>query len=387
MIPFKFRVYNFPAGHHTKPINDETGYTMEQFAVKPVLYFGTDALAALERLMGKRILLVTDGFLAESGLLDRITNRIGGGALEVFSQVVPDPPLELVAQGVERFRAFNPELLIAFGGGSPMDCAKAIRFFSGRPDCPFWCIPTTAGTGSGGTSFAVPTHSKAGVKYPLVDDALLPDAAVLDASLLSGVPPAVTADTGMDVLTHAAEASVARNETPFTAALAEKAFPLAFRALPSACRTGGEQDRAKEQMLQASCLAGIAFNGAGLGICHSLAHALGGRYHIPHGRLNAILLPHVIHFNSGDRTAAQHYAALARACGLSGSARSLAAALQRLRDTLGMPARLTDCGIARSTVLADADMLANAALADVCAPANPREAAVDDLKAILQLIL
>ena len=360
---------------------------MEQFAVKPVLYFGPDALAALERLSGRRVLIVTDGFLAKSGLLERITQRLQGGTWAVFDQVVPDPPLELVAQGIGQFRSFEPEVLIALGGGSPMDCAKAIRFFSGRPDCPFWCIPTTAGTGSEATAFAVLTDRAAGVKYPLVDDALLPDAAVLDASLLAGVPPAVTADTGMDVLTHAAEASVARNENHFTAAFAEKAFPLAFHALPLACRTGGEQAQAKEQMLLASCLAGIAFNGAGLGICHSLAHALGGRYHIPHGRLNAMLLPHVIRFNGADQTAARHYAALARSCGLSGSVRSLASALQRLRDALGMPAKLTDCGVERGAVLADAGAIAGAALADVCIPANPREVNAEDIKELLQLVL
>lgn len=360
---------------------------MEQFALKPTLYYGPDALSALEALDGKRVLLVTDAFLVKSGLADKVTARLRGGAVEVFDRVVPDPPLDLVAEGVRRYRAFRPEAMVAFGGGSPMDCAKGIRHFAGaegEAPCPLWCVPTTAGTGSEVTAFAVLTDTGRGVKYPLVDDALIPEAAVLDASLLAGVPPAVTADTGMDVLAHAAEAVAATGSSPFSEAMAEKAFHLALQNLPEAHRTMGE---ARERMLLASCLAGVAFNAAGLGICHSLAHALGGRYHVPHGRLNAMLLPFVIRYNASDRGAAGRYAALAHRCGLAGNARALASALQRLRVNLGMPGRLTECGVERESVLADLDQIAAAALADVCTPGNPRAPAAEDLKAIVREIL
>ena len=250
-------------------------------------------------------------------------------------------------------------------------------------DIRFVAVPTTAGTGSEVTSFAVLTDRAKGVKYPLVDDALLPDEAILDPSLLAGVPPAVTADTGMDVLTHAAEAYVARGATPYTDALAEKAFTLAWQNLRPAWETAGESG-AKGNMLLASNLAGIAFNAAGLGICHSLAHALGGRFHLPHGRLNALILPHVIHFNAADGTAAEKYGRLAKLCGLAANPRSLAAGLNRLRAQLKLPERLSACGVEGKELTAALDGLAEAAQADLCAPSNPRPAAAEDLKSLLR---
>ena len=155
---------------------------METFWIKPKLYFGPEPMAALDRLAGKRVLIVTDAFLASSGLLDRVKNRLTG-AVEIFDQVEPDPSLRLVAQGVRMLRDFGPDAVVAFGGGSPMDCAKGMCWFSDRHP-PLWCIPTTAGTGSEVTSFAVLTDTDQGVKYPLVEEDLLPEAAILDASLL-----------------------------------------------------------------------------------------------------------------------------------------------------------------------------------------------------------
>ena len=321
---------------------------MERFQLKPTIFFGSDALAALEGLAGRRVMVITDSFLAQSGLLERVRARLRDCTVEVFDQVVPDPPLELVAQGARALAEFRPQAVVAFGGGSPMDCAKAMLEFGKKlgtgADIRFVAVPTTAGTGSEVTSFAVLTDRAKGVKYPLVDDALLPDEAILDPSLLAGVPPAVTADTGMDVLTHAAEAYVARGATPYTDALAEKAFTLAWQNLRPAWETAGESG-AKGNMLLASNLAGIAFNAAGLGICHSLAHALGGRFHLPHGRLNALILPHVIHFNAADGTAAEKYGRLAKLCGLAANPRSLAAGLNRLRAQLKLPERLSACGV------------------------------------------
>ncbi len=357
---------------------------METFWIKPKLYFGPEPMAALDQLAGKRVLIVTDAFLASSGLLDRVKNRLTG-AVEIFDQVEPDPSLRLVAQGVRMLRDFGPDAVVAFGGGSPMDCAKGMCWFSDRHP-PLWCIPTTAGTGSEVTSFAVLTDTDQGVKYPLVEEDLLPEAAILDASLLEGVPPHVTADTGMDVLTHASEAYVARKANAFTDALAEQAFVLAWENLIKAHAAKGEHP-AKEQMLLASCMAGIAFNGAGLGANHALAHSLGGRYHTPHGRLNAMLMPHVIRFNAEEPAAAKKYAALAKACGLAPNARALSSALGRLRQSLGMPGRLTDCGVERKTVLADLEAITAAALADVCMPGNPRSAAAAELAAIVREVL
>ncbi len=349
---------------------------MEQFFIKPKLFFGPDPMEALGELGGKRVLVVTDAFLASSGLLDRVKDRLTG-PVAVFDRVEPDPSLRLVAQGVKALRDFGPDAVLAFGGGSPMDCAKAMRYFAGA-EVPLWCVPTTAGTGSEVTSFAVLTDTDRGVKYPLVEDALLPDAAILDPGLLDGVPPQVTADTGMDVLTHAAEAAVAAGASHFTDALAEKAFVLAYRALPAAY--AGDRG-AKADMLQASCLAGMAFNGAGLGVCHSMAHALGGRFHAPHGRINALLLPHVVSFNSLDGRAGEKYARLAKLCGLAANPRALAAALVRLRGQLKIAPKLNVSAAELKQALPE---LTAAALADVCLPGNPRAVSAGDVEGMMR---
>ena len=353
---------------------------MERFELKTAVVFGAGALEALDGLAGRRVLVVTDRFLAQSGLLDQVLARLESCTVETFTQVVPDPPLEVVAKGVRQVEEFRPDVLVAFGGGSALDCAKAMAHFSPQSP-PLWAIPTTAGTGSEVTSFAVLTDSEKGVKYPLVDDSLLPALAVLEPSFLEGVPPAVTADTGMDVLTHAAEAWVARGANPYTDALAEKAFTLAFENLSAAF--DGDRE-AKANMLLASNLAGLAFNGAGLGLCHGLAHALGGTYHIPHGRLNALLLSHVIRFNAAEEKTAKKYGRLAKACGLAPTWRTLAAGLDRLRSQLKLPVKLTACGVEGKIFKADADAIAASALADRCTPANPRAVTADDVKAILK---
>lgn len=354
---------------------------MEQFAVKPVITFGTGALAALEELPGERVLVITDGFLAKSGLLDKVLAHLKGRTVEIFDQVVPDPPIDLVAKGARALADFKPRTVVAFGGGSPMDCAKAMCWFSGDRDLPLYCIPTTAGTGSEVTSFAVLTDTDQGVKYPLVEDGLLPEGAILEPAFLDGVPPKVTADTGMDVLTHAAEAAAAVGANPFTDALAESALALAWRALPRAY----QGDRAaKAEMLYASCMAGVAFNAAGLGVCHSMAHALGGRFHVAHGRLNALLLPQVVAFNAADARAAEKYARLARRCGLAANPRALSAALVRLRTGLGIPARLD---LPPAELKAALPALSAAALSDVCLPGNPRPVAAADVEAMMEALV
>ena len=345
---------------------------MEQFSLRPRVYFGPEPLAALAELGDAGVFVVTDRFLADSGLLDRVKVHLKG-TVTVFDQVKPDPSLELVAQGVLAFQASGAGAILAFGGGSPMDCAKAIRHFSGRT-LPLWCVPTTAGTGSEVTSFAILTDTAKGAKHALVDDALLPDAALLSAEFLAGVPAGVTADTGMDVLTHAAEAYVARGANGFTDALAESAFVTAFRLLPAAHRGDIE---AKAAMLEASCMAGMAFNAAGLGVCHSLAHALGGAYHLPHGKINSILLPHVITWHAeGVPRTAQKYGRLAKRCGLAPNARALAAGLRRLARSLGEPERFPK--------EIDVPRIAAQAMTDRCTPSDPAAVTVADLGRLLE---
>ena len=244
-------------------------------------------------------------------------------------------------------------------------------------------VPTTAGTGSEVTSFAVLTDPEKGVKYPLVDDGLLPRLAVLEPAFLDGVPPAVTADTGMDVLAHAAEAYVARGATPYSDALAEKAFTLAWVNLPAAFAAKGSSP-ARGEMLLASNLAGLAFNAAGLGLCHGMAHALGGRFHVPHGRLNSLLLPAVVSFNAAGPGAAKKYGRLAGLCALTPTARSLSFALERLRGRLEQPGRLSACGVEPAALRAGLDAVAADALADFCTASNPRPATAEDVKTLLR---
>ncbi len=345
---------------------------MEEFGLRTRIVWGSGALAQLSQLENKRVLVISDGFLAKNGLLDRVLRGLGKATVGVYDGVAGEPTLPMVAQGVAELNRLDGEVVVAFGGGSAMDCAKALGYCAGRR-LPVWCIPTTAGTGSEVTSFAVLTDPETGLKYPLVDDSLIPQVAILDSQFLETVPPKVTADSGMDVLTHAAEAYVSIRANPFTDALAEKSFAMAFAKLPKAY--AGDK-AAKEEMLLASTLAGLAFNAAGLGVCHGLAHALGGRLHAPHGRVNALLLPHVMEANAKAPAAAKKYARLAALCGLSANARGLAGAIRRLTRKLGMAERLEGT--------ADLTLVASDAQKDRCTPDNPRALTPDELKAILR---
>ena len=358
---------------------------MQTFALKPTLFFGPDSLSALHALSGQRVLIVTDSFLASSPLAQRLKDALSGASeCQWFDQVVPDPPLDVVAQGVAVLQSFQPQAIVAFGGGSPMDTAKGIRHFA-PPELgsiPLWCVPTTAGTGSEVTSFAVLTDTAKGVKYPLVHDALRPDGAVLDPVLLAQAPPSVLADTGLDALTHAAEAYVAQNASLFTDALAAEAVSLLLRSIP-----GGVSGDLSQRgiMLNASCMAGMAFDRAGLGLCHALAHSLGGLLHVSHGRLNALLLPHVIRFNGQDGKAAAKYRALAKRCGLAESVRGLASGVSRLARTAGLPETLRACG--KHPDNATLEKAVAGAMADPCFPSNPRTATAEELRALLEEIL
>lgn len=345
---------------------------MGNLRLRTRLIWGGEALGALGELKGLKILVVSDHFLAQNGLVNEVLSALEGSEVTVFDGVTGEPTLEMVAGGVAALGRARAQAVVAFGGGSAMDCAKGIVWY-GEGRLPLWCIPTTAGTGSEVTAFSVLTDAKNGVKFPLVDDALVPDVALLDGRFLAGVPRSVTADTGMDVLTHATEAYVAVRANPLTDALAEKAFVTAYARLPAAC--AGDRD-AKEDMLFASAMAGLAFNGAGLGACHALAHALGARIHAPHGRVNAALLAHVIEANAQDPATAKKYAKLAGLCGLSPNHRALSGALRRLCRRLGVPERLTGS--------ADLAQVAADAEKDPCMADNVKTFTPAQLQAILR---
>ena len=341
---------------------------MEIFEASTKIISGNGAVTALKELGAKRLLLVTDPFFRENGTAERIARAAGAQQTQMFSEVQPDPPVELAARGTAALKEFAPDLLVALGGGSAMDCAKAMLYFSGS-DARFVAIPTTSGSGSEVTDFAILSHK--GVKHPLVDRRLRPDIAILDGELLTGLPKTLIADTGFDVLAHGLEAYVAADAGMITDCLAREAFCTAYALLPASY--GGDVS-VRLRMHTASTMAGMAFTQAGLGLCHAMAHSLGGMFHVPHGRLNAILLPAVVSCNA--HAVGEKYARLAAAAGIGGSAatlgvRNLKNALIRLRRELRMPPTLRDAGVDLRLLRRSMDMLVKATLEDPCCRTNP----------------
>ena len=341
---------------------------MESFSCKTRIVSGEGSLSYLQQLGAKRFLLVTDPFFVKNGMAQQVLRLSGAEETAVFDRVTPDPSVTLAAEGTELVRKFCPDTIAALGGGSTMDCAKAMAFFATEP-VHLVAIPTTAGSGSEVTDFAVLTHGN--TKHPLVDPRLCPEVAILDSSLVAKLPKKLVADGGFDVLTHALEALVSKNAGCISDALAKDAFRIAFGLLPAGY-VGHQQ--ARERIQQAATMAGMAFSQAGLGLCHALSHSLGGAFHIPHGRLNGILLPAVVRCNA--HMCAGKYAALARSVGLAGSAdtvavRNLSNALTRLRRDLEMPQTLKEAGIEPGKVRFMAKELTETTLADPCCKTNP----------------
>lgn len=341
---------------------------MEEFFCKTKILAGTGAMEALSSLHGRRLFLVTDPFFVKNGTADRVIALSKCEEWEIFDKVRPDPTVELAAEGTAKLRAFEPDLLVALGGGSAMDCAKAMAYFA-KGSFQVAAIPTTSGSGSEVTDFAILTHDH--VKHPLVDGRMRPDVAILDSDLLTQLPAGLIAETGFDVLTHAAESYVARGAGAITDLYAREAFSVAFAALPASF-AGNTSVRLKVHL--SATMAGMAFTQAGLGLCHAMSHSLGGRFHVSHGRLNAVLLPAVIGCNA--HVVGKKYAELARAAGIGGSAdtiaiRNLKNGLCRLRRELNLPETLLQAGIDPRSVWRSADELVAATLKDPCCNTNP----------------
>ena len=354
---------------------------MEEFFCPTRIIAGPGALEQLAELGAKRIFLVTDPFFEKNGTAAKIAALTGAERVEIFSGVRPDPTVELAAEGTAQLRAFEADMVIALGGGSAMDCAKAMAYFAGGK-AKLVAIPTTSGSGSEVTDFSILTHD--GVKHPLIDRKLLPNVAILDPQLLGGLPPSLVADAGFDVLSHALEALAAAKAGAITDALARDAFCMAFSALP---RSFAGDASVRLRVHLAATMAGMAFSQAGLDLCHAMAHSLGGTFHVPHGRLNAILLPAVVAFNAEH--VGKKYAELARMAGLGGSAdqmavRNLKNGLIRLRRELKLPQTLAEAGIAPRQLREQMDRIVGAALADPCCQTNPVPALAPDVRRILQ---
>lgn len=353
---------------------------MQTFCCKTEICFGSGALERLRQLSATAALIVTDRFFSENGTAAEVGRMLQGAQVAVFDGVLPDPTLSLVAQGLSRLQALAPQVVIALGGGSVIDCAKAMVYFYASA-LTFVAIPTTSGTGSEVTSFSILTHD--GVKHPLVDPALLPDIAILDERFVQKLPQPLIADAGMDVLSHCVEAVCAKGSSPFSTALATEAFAAVSGSL-AASYQGDRSVRSEVHI--AAAMAGLAFDQAGLGICHALSHALGGAFHTPHGRLNAILLPAVIDFNAA--VCMPRFRQLATRCALLAptdalTVKALIRSLVQLRRALHLPASLQEAGIAPQELRSQADALAHAASLDPCCASNPRPATAEDLKSLM----
>lgn len=378
---------------------------MHSFDVRTKIFYGEGALDRLSQIPYKKVMIITDPFVVQSGMIMMITSRLDEGKVQydVFKDVVPDPPVEKVVAGVKAILDYMPEAIVAVGGGSAIDSAKAIREFAvrmgGREDMALIAVPTTSGTGSEVTSFSVISDPLEQRKYPLVSDSLLPTEAILDADLTRSVPPAITADTGMDVFTHALEAYVSTNSTEFSAAFSEKAIEICGTFLLRAYLDGNDT-HARKKMHVASCLAGLAFNAASLGINHSLAHQLGARFHIPHGRANAMLLPCIIEYNSmiskSSRSQKEYprqvekYCTIARLLGVQNfntvtTVRALVAWIQFMLREMDIPLSISQTGkCSRSEYFQAIPDMAEAALQDACTPTNPRQPSKDDIMEIYE---
>ena len=403
---------------------------MQWFKIPEKIYFEAGSISYLEKMPDiSRAFIVTDEAMEKLGYVDKILyylrKREQYVHSQIFSEVETDPSFDTIKKGVEMINNFKPDVIIALGGGSAIDAAKGMWLFYEQPDADIEgmklrfmdirkrtykfpkigkksklvAIPTTSGTGSEVTSFAVISDKKKNMKYPLADYELTPNVAIVDPNLVMSLPKKSTADTGLDVLTHALEAYVSNMASDYTDGLAEKAVELVFKYLPQAYRDGSNRI-AREKMHNASTIAGMAFTNAFLGVNHSIAHKLGGEFGIPHGRANAIILPYVIKYNAEKPTkfvsfpkyeyyiADHKYAEISRRMGWKAygdeeGVRSLIEKVIELRKEVELPASIKEYGISESEFMAKIDMLSERAFEDQCTTANPRLPLVSEIKQIL----
>ena len=362
---------------------------MHIFEIKPRICFGDKSLDILKEINAENVVIFTDDFMQRSGAVDKVSSHIkNAGKISVFSDIIPDPPVELIVQALSYLERKNADIVVALGGGSSIDAAKATILMymkkTGKK-LPLYAIPTTSGTGSEVTKFSVITDREAGKKYPLVSDDLLPDVAILSSDLTLSVPANITANTGFDVITHALEAYISTGANDITDALAEKSLELAFKYLPIAC-TDPKNSEAREKMHTASCLAGMAFNDAGLGVNHGIAHSLGAIFHIPHGRANAMMLYHVMFYNAGldsnangtCSVACSKMAKIARVIGMYSfsdrqGAMSLLRTIKSMSQELGIPQSFADIGITEEQYKKHKAHIVESAINDACTGSNPRK--------------
>lgn len=401
---------------------------MQWFKVPEKIYFEKNSVQYLRSMTDvSRVMIVTDPTMVQFGYADKVIQNLPQSvSYRIFDQVEPDPSVTTVQTGAQAMRDFKPDLIIALGGGSAMDAAKGMWLFYEQPNetfsnlrqkfldirkrayqfptlgrqAKFVAIPTTSGTGSEVTPFTVITDKEKNVKYPIADYALTPDVAIVDPEFVMTVPASITADTGMDVLTHATEAYVSVLANDYTDGLALKAIKMIFDYLPRAYANGSDAE-AREKVHNASTMAGMAFANAFLGINHSIAHKIGGEFHTPHGRTNAILMPHVIRYNASRPTklaafpkyesfvADERYADIARYLGLPAATteqgvESLIQAVADLGQRLNIKMSFKAQGIQKADFEAKLDKMAVDAFEDQCTTANPKMPLVAELRTIME---
>ncbi len=401
---------------------------MQWIKLPPRIYFEEDSIRYLRNMQHmKRVFIIADTGMVKLGFVDRVVEQLKARPNKVeyaiFADVEPDPSTNTVFKGVEKIKNFNPDTVIAIGGGSVMDAAKVIWLFNEHPDTDFFgakqkyldirkrvykiegmshtqlvCIPTTSGTGSEVTPFAVITDSETGTKYPLADYALTPTVAIIDPKFVYNIPKGLVGDTGLDVLSHAIESYVSVMASDYTKGLSLQAIKLVFEYLPRSYKTGDPD--AREKMHNAATIAGMAFANALLGINHSIAHKLGSVWHFPHGRCIAIAMPHVIRYNAQEPRkhamwakynyfrADEDYAEIARALSLKGDTtaelvEALIAAIQKLAKDVNVDLTLKGNGVSREDFDAHVDELAELSFEDQCTSTNPKEPLISELKDIL----
>lgn len=401
------------------------------FRVPEKIYFKYGCLSEAMKDLSerKRAFVVTDKFLYSSGAVTPVLNNLEAQGIkyEIYGDVEPDPTLDAALEGVSRMNNFKPDLIVAFGGGSAIDAAKIMWLLYEHPEIEFndiamrfmdirkriftipklgekammVAIPTTSGTGSEVTPFAVITDGRTGNKYPLADYALTPNMAIVDTQFVMGMPKRLTANSGFDAISHAFEALASVMSSDYADGLAKEALRLLFKYLPRAYADGANDEIAREKVHHASTMAGMAFANAFLGVCHSMAHKMGGAFHVPHGLANAILLNEVIKFNASDRPTKQgtfsqykypnmteRYADIAEMLGFEGktqeeSINNLLKGLDDLREKLEMPKTFKDAGVSEVEFLKQLDEVAEKAFDDQCTGGNPRYPLISEIKAIL----
>ncbi|MFE1585979.1 bifunctional acetaldehyde-CoA/alcohol dehydrogenase [Streptomyces sp. NPDC058737] len=405
---------------------------LQWFKVPPKIYFEPQAIRYLTSMPDvHRVTIVTDATMTRLGFVDRISRvlqrRREPVTLQIIDNVQPEPSIDSVQHGADLMRDFRPDTIIALGGGSPMDAAKVMWLLYEQPGIDFAdmrqkfsdirkrafrfptlgkqarlvCVPTTSGTGAEVTPFAVISDPATGKKYPLADYALTPSVAIIDPLLTTALPPPLAADSGFDALTHAIEAYVSVYANDFTDGLALHAIRLIFGNIEAAVNNRANAAEAREKMHNAGTIAGMAFGNAFLGIVHAMSHTLGATFHIAHGRTNAVLLPHVIHYNGTVPTkltgwpkyenyrAPERFQDIARTLGLPAATpaegvESLAAAVERLRDAVGIEPTFQALGVDERAFLDALPQQALNAYEDQCAPANPRMPMLDDMQDLMR---